>query len=88
MDQEERIITVYLMIEKVYYELTADRPLRRGGFPHALTDIELLTMEIIGEMMDCNGDRAIWRYFHSHWRDWFPALPAYKTFAKQCANLC
>ena len=88
MDQEELIITVYLMIEKVYKELTADRPLRRGGFPPALTDIELLTMEIVGEIEGRNGDRAIWRYFNSHWCAWFPALPAYKTFAKQCANLC
>lgn len=44
-------------------------------------------MEIIGEMEGRNGDRAIWRYFDAHWREWFPKLPAYKTFAKHCANL-
>jgi len=88
MDQEELIITIYLIVEKVYRELTADQPLRRGGFPPALSDVELLTMEIVGELEGRNGDRAIWRYFNTHWRAWFPTLCAYKTFAKQCANLC
>ena len=59
----------------------------RQGFPPALSDVEVLTMEIVGEMEGRNGDRAIWRYFGMHWRDWFPKLSAYKTFAKHCANL-
>ncbi len=86
MDQEERIITVYLMMETVYKELTVGWPVRQGGFPPALTDSELLTMEIIGESEGRHGDRAIWRYFNSHGRGWFPALSAYQTFAKQCWN--
>lgn len=88
MELEDRIIAVYLCIEEVYKEITALRPLRRGGFAPALSDVEVLTMEIIGEMEGRNGDRAIWRYFKEHWLDWFPNLTAYKTFAKHCANLC
>ena len=87
MEQEDRIITVYLDIEEIYNEITAGRPLRRGGFPPALSDAEVLTMEIIGEIEGHNGDRAIWQYFDKHWREWFPALGSYKTFAKQSANL-
>jgi len=87
MDQEERIIKVYLCIEEVYNKLTKNKPLRRGGFAPALSDAEVLTMEIIGELEGKNGDRAIWRYFYEHWHSWFPNLSSYKTFAKQCANL-
>ncbi len=88
MELENHIIEIYLKIEEIYNKLTMDQPLRRGGFPPALSDIEVLTMEIIGEMQGRNGDRAIWRYFDEHWRHWFPNLSAYKTFAKHCANLC
>lgn len=88
MEQSDRIISVYLKISQIYQILTKEHPLRRGGFAPALSDEEVLTMEIIGEMSGHNGDRAIWRYFKTHWNDWFPRLSAYKTFAKHCANLC
>lgn len=88
MELENRIIAIYLRIEEIYKEITVLGPLRRGGFAPALSDVEVLTMEIVGEMEGRNGDRSIWRYFDEHWREWFPALGAYKTFAKHCANLC
>jgi hypothetical protein len=88
MELEDCIIAVYVRLDQIYHELTRDRPLRRGGFAPSLSDVEVLTMEIIGEMEGRNGDRAIWRYFQEHWGHWFPRLGAYKTFAKQCANLC
>ena len=88
MEQEDRIIAVYLKIDEMYHQLTAGRPLRRGGFAPSLSDVEVLTMEVIGELEGKNGDRAIWRYFDEHWRTWFPKLTQYKAFAKQCANLC
>lgn len=87
MELEDHIIAIYVRIEEIYKKITADRPLRRGGFAPALSDVEVLTMEIVGEMEGRNGDRAIWWYFDTHWRDWFPNLSAYKTFAKHCANL-
>jgi IS5 family transposase len=87
MELEDHIIAIYVRIEEIYQEITKERPLRRRGFAPGLSDVEVLTMEIIGEMEGRNGDRAIWRYFDAHWRDWFPKLSAYKTFAKHCANL-
>jgi hypothetical protein len=88
MELEDRIIAIYLRIEEIYNEITYLKPLRRAGFAPALSDAEVLTMEIVGEMEGRHGDRAVWRYFDSHWREWFPRLSAYKTFAKHCANLC
>lgn len=87
MGQENLIIDIYLRIDKNYQKLTACNPLRRGGFTPSLSDVEVLTMEIIGEISGYHNDCFIWRYFDRHWRSWFPRLGAYKTFAKQCANL-
>ena len=88
MELCDRIIDVYLRIDEVYRELTRSGPLRRGGFAPGLSDVEVLTVEVVGEMAGHHSDRAIWRYFDGHWREWFPGLASYKTFAKQCANLC
>lgn len=88
MEQADRIITVYIKTDEAYKAITQGKALRRRGFAPGLSDAEVLTMEIIGEMEGKNGDRAIWRYFNRHWRSWFPRMPRYKTFAKQCANLC
>lgn len=50
-------------------------------------DVELLTIELIGELDGLNGDYAIWRHADRYLRHLFPNLPHYKTFAKQSANL-
>jgi hypothetical protein len=50
MELEDRIIWIYLRIDEIYKEITKEKPLRRGGFAPALSDVEVLTMEIVGEM--------------------------------------
>jgi hypothetical protein len=87
MNLEETIITVYLRVEEKYHDITGCYKLRGRGFAPALTDVEVLTMEIIGEMQGRHNDAAIWRYFHDHWQSWFPNLGSYKNFAKHMANL-
>jgi hypothetical protein len=87
MNLEDNIIETYLRIEEVYRSITRDCKLRQGGFTPALSDAEVLTMEILGEQQGRRGDAAIWRYFSEHWKDWFPALGSYKNFTKHCANL-
>jgi Transposase DDE domain len=84
MNIEEIIITVYCLVAEIVEE--AGR-LRERGFPPGLTDAEVLTMEIVGEMEGRDGDAAIWKYFGEHWRAWFPAIGSYPNFSKHCANL-
>jgi hypothetical protein len=52
-----------------------------------MTDAEILTVEIFGEMQGHHDDGSIWRYAKAHWQEWFPTLGSYKAFVKQCANL-
>lgn len=84
MNIEDIIITVYCLVAEIVDDAGK---LRERGFPPDLSDAEVLTMEIVGEMEGRDGEAAIWNYFREHWREWFPALGSYPNFAKHCANL-
>ena len=87
MNRESHIIEVYLTIESACRAVTCGRSLRQRGPEARLTDAEILTLEIFGEMQGHHDDAAIWRYGKAHWQEWFPGLGSYSAFAKQCANL-
>ena len=59
MNLEDNIIETYLRIEEIYRSITKDCKLRHGGFAPALSDAEVITMEIIGEQQGRRGDHAI-----------------------------
>ena len=84
MNAEDVIITVYCCVAKI---VEGAGRLRQRGFAPGLSDAEVITMEIVGEMQGRDGDKAIWRYFKDHWRGHFPRLGSYQNFAKHCANL-
>jgi hypothetical protein len=83
---EDFIIEVYCRIDDLYRQLVGT-PLRARGFAPKLTDVEIITMETVGESLGCETDKGIWRYFHNHWHDWFPDLGSRANFVKQSANL-
>ena len=49
MDRDEFIITVYCLVCEHYQVIKDTYPLRRGGFRPALSDEEVITMELCGE---------------------------------------
>ena len=87
MKVEETIIGLYLIIENACREVMKGEKLRKCGRRPELTDAEILTIEIFGEIQGHHDDTAIWRYAKTHWTEWFPRLGSYKAFAKQSANL-
>jgi len=87
VNQGERIIWLYLRIEAAYRAITGGKPLRKAGFEPKLSDVEVIVIEVFGEWQGHHGDKAIWRYCDQHRRAWFPHLPDYKTFTKQCSQL-
>lgn len=86
MSIHEFIISIYLIIEEIYL-LIVTKPLRTRGFPPALSDIEIITMQIVGEFLSLDSDKNIWMYFKQNWIEWFPQLGSYPNFCKHCANL-
>ena len=87
MNRERDIIELYLTIESACQAITQGKRLRQRGPKPDLTDAEIVTIEVFGEMQGHHDDASIWRYAKAHWQAWFPGLGSYKAFVKQCANL-
>jgi len=87
MDRYDFIITVLCLVCD-YYQMIKERyPLRRGGFAPALTDEEVITIEICGEFFKLNTDQDIFDYFQAHYQADFPHLRDRTLFVRQAANL-
>lgn len=48
-----------------------------------MDDMTILSLEIVGEMLGFNGDKAIWECLNWRWADESPNFMACKTFAQQ-----
>ncbi|MEK5764453.1 IS982 family transposase, partial [Acinetobacter junii] len=79
MSIEEFIIFVYVIIEELY-PIVVTQPLRTRGFPPAVTDAEIITMQIVGEFLGLDTDKNIWMYFKNNWLECFPKLGSYPNF--------
>ncbi len=88
MEPQIYLISLYLAVEKKFEDVVGGRRLRARGFAPALSDVELVTIELFGEYQGHGNDKSIWRYIKNHWLEWFPRLGSYKNFTKHCANLC
>ena len=87
MSRDYFIIMVYVLVCENYQALVAQQPLRRRGFPPALTDEEVITIEICGEYFGLSQDEDIFDYFRTHYQSFFPQLRERTGFVRQAANL-
>jgi len=87
MDRKDFIIIVYLLVCEHYRAVKACIRVRRGGFPPALTDEEVITIELCGEYFKLASDEDIFDYFQAHFQAWFPQLQDRTLFVRQAANL-
>ena len=87
MSVEDFIITVYCLIDELLKKQENTQKIRKRGFRPALSDSEMITMEIISEFLGIDTDKGAWEYFCNHWRFLFPAIGSRANFAKQAANL-
>lgn len=86
MCEEELIIAVFCLVDDSIHALNLE-PLRTRGFAPALSDSEVITIELVGEYLGRHQDKQIWQHFSTHWRSLFPNLPSRTTFVRQAANL-
>lgn len=87
MPLEDFIITVYCLLEEIYSTLQQGKKLRGRGPCPALSDLEVMTMLVVGEYLGLGSDKKIWLYFVRHWSAWFPRLGCRTSFTRQSANL-
>lgn len=87
MDLNTFIISVFCLIDD---QLKGHQhSYRKRGPAPKLSDSEVLTIEIVGEFLGLDTDKAIYLFFQRHYAEWFPALSEVHrtTFARQAANL-
>jgi len=87
MDRDHFIITVYCLVCEHYQAVTATGSVRRGGFAPALTDEEIITIELCGEYFKQATDEDIFAYVHTHYQAYFPRVRDRTLFVRQAANL-
>ena len=87
MTRDYFIIMVYCLVCKEYQTIVTQHPTRRRGFAPALTDEEVITMEICGEYFGLDKDKDIYAYFRTHYQHFFPQLRERTGFVRQAANL-
>lgn len=87
MDRDTFIITVFCLVSEMYAQVVAPRPVRHGGFAPALSDEEVITIEICGEYFKLHKDCDLYDYVAAHYRHFFPRLPNRSLFVRQAANL-
>ena len=85
MDRDSFIISVYCLVVATYKTVKERYQLRHGGFPPALSDEEVITMEICGAYFKLHQDKDLFDYFHSHYRHFFPNLKDRTSFVRQAA---
>lgn len=87
MSRDYFIILVYCLVCEQYHAVIAQYLLRRRGFPPALTDEEVIAIELCGEYCGLAQDEDIFDYFHAHYQHFFPQLRERTGFVRQAANL-
>ena len=77
---ETKLIALYLLICRLYDTQPVLKQQRLSNNHQPLfSDEELLTMYVFGHLQGHTTQRRIYDYTRHHWREWFPALPAYQT---------
>lgn len=87
MDRDDFVIAVFLLVCEQYSVIKQQYRLRRGGFNPALTDEEVITIEIRGEYFKLECDKDIFAYFRAHYPHFFQKLADRSLFVRQAANL-
>lgn len=88
MSRDDFIIYVYCVVCDEYPKAKTNCHLReQGGFSPALTDEEVITMQVCGEFFKQHTDKDLYNYFYAHYRHFFPQLRDRSLFVRQAANL-
>jgi len=87
MERDIFIIMVFCLVSEQLDILRTSSPFRHGGFAPALSDEEVITIEICGEFFKHSTDKDLFNYFKAHYQDWFPNLTDRTLFVRQAANL-
>ncbi|QEL20461.1 IS982 family transposase [Limnoglobus roseus] len=89
MTLNDFLLHVFVLVDDLYRQLVRT-PLRSRGPRHtAMTDPEVITIELVGEFLGLDHDKGLFAHFRRYHAAEFPALAGVHrtTFARQAANL-
>jgi hypothetical protein len=86
MDLSTFIVAVFCLVDDHLKDIGR---LRARGLAPTLCDSEVLTIEVVGELLGLDEDTRLFAYFRRHYAHFFPNLLRVHrtTFARQSANL-
>lgn len=90
MSLTDLIIRVFCLTDDLLLDMQArGTKLRRRGPAPELAGSEVVTMELVGELLGLDEESAIFTYFHRHFGALFPKVKTVRrvTFTPQAANL-
>jgi hypothetical protein len=88
MDTDDLLLRVFCLVDDELRTAGLDDPRRCGPKP-TLCDAEIITLEIVGELLGFADDSRLFWFFRRYHADAFPALVSLHrtTFVRQAANL-
>ena len=87
MNLNDYIVNVFCETDDFMKNYFPARTIRTRGPLPQLADSEVLTMEIVGEMLGFDTDKNIFGFFRNFYLDYFPALTNRVSFTRHAANL-
>src|ERR1700759_3479960 len=84
MDQDLCLVWLYCVIDGVLRSIGRVR--QRGPAPE-LTDAEVLTIQLWGEIRGLPNDASVWRDAATSLHEWFPNLCNEWNFVRRCGSL-
>jgi hypothetical protein len=87
MNLNDFIVNVFCKTDDFMKKYFPERTLRSRGPIPQLADSEVLTIEIVGEIIGLETDKAIFEFFKRFYIDYFPKLGCRVSFARQSAKL-
>ena len=88
MPLSDFVLHVYVLVDDLLKRL-APRRLRSRGFAPAVSDAEVITIELVGEFLGLDHDKGLFAHFRRYHAGDFPGLlrVSRTTFVRQAANL-
>ena len=87
MNLNDFIVNVFCETDDFVKRFFPGRTLRRRGPVPQMTDSEVLTMEIVGEILGFDTDKEIFGFFRDFYGHYFPKLTSRVSFVRHAANL-
>jgi len=87
MNLDDFIVNIFCETDNFMKNFFQPRMLRTRGPMPQLADSEVLTMEIVGEILGLDTDKTIFEFFKRFYGHYFPKLSWRVTFARQSAKL-